>query len=199
MNVVDETGVIFFSSVTLKCILLVICVLCILCFYYLHSIVNRSKLGHIYIVHSKRIDCSTQTVYSITDTQCAEMCQQGDGYIEHNGICINKLILEYTNPISSKCDLKDGFASYLSSDGQLGTTYLNCLSIDPGIRSDDNTKKNKILKFGTIDIDYRKSYPQFETGRCDYYDDEVLEIHGTMNVRARGVCINRHLIRFFKI
>lgn len=199
----------YLSSELFKYMILFIIVACILSFYLLHemiamtgakrkpTIANRLEGNANDIVQNKKIDCGNENIFSISDEQCRSMCS-GE-YVVKSGICVNKIILNYAQASNNVCDAARGFYSYMLGDGQLGTIYMHCLSIDPGIQQDNAHYDNIILKNGTIDIDYKKEFPQYKNGICLEATDDVVKIPSTMNVRERGVCTPKKLTSFFNI
>lgn len=200
----------YLSSELFKYIILFIIISCIICFYLLHQTINRNKInveqkptvidyisGHANnIIQNKKINCGDETIFSISDEQCRDICY-GD-YVLKSGTCVNKIILNYSQQSNNVCDASRGFYSYMLGDGQLGTIYMHCLSIDPGIQSDDVNSKNIILKNGSIIIDYKKKFPQYNEGSCEW-DKDILKIPSTMNVRERGVCVSSKIMTFFNL
>lgn len=199
----------YLSSDLFKCIILFLIFVCFISLYVLHQIVSDGKrvlqqqnpkvvasldANSDDLEQNKKVDCQNETIFTFSDEQCHVMCM-GE-YVARNGICVNKVILNYEQASNNVCDMTKGLISYMLGDGQLGTIYMHCLSIDPGIQPDDANKDNIILKGGIVEINYKKSFPQYKNGKCHNYNDQIVAVPSTMNVRDRGICIEEKKIKF---
>lgn len=140
-----------------------------------------------------RRDCDLETVYSMDDAQCRNVCKTHGTYRTKNGRCVNVLVFE-TNSVQNKCSARDGVLAYLVGDPTFGKTKTVCLSVDLGIRPDRSDKENIICKDGTIDIDYVKTFPQLKDCKCK--NDKILGlIESTRTIRTHGVCMDNKLLQ----
>lgn len=140
---------------------------------------------------SLKRDCDVELVYSMSDAQCEAVCKPPGVFYSKNGACVNILAFSQT-AVTNECNPKNGVLAYLLGDPQFGKTKLLCLSIDPGIQPDDPNGHNKICEGGTINIDYRNSFPLVSSCKCA--DGTFLALlPGTSVVRASGACVNNAL------
>lgn len=150
-----------------------------------------------------RSSCDVETVYSMTDEHCQQVCSSynvddattGNTYVSRHGVCLNTKTVQLQNDAEAKaneCNPKNGVLAYVIGDTQFGTLKHYCLSIDIGVQPDDgrSTTGNTLCQNGTIDIDYTKSFPQLSNCKCNDDTEFLALIPGTSTTRARGVCIN---------
>lgn len=115
--------------------------------------------------HYIKKDCDLNYVFSMDTEQCINVCKGPDSYISQNGICVNVLAIDKTT-IENNCDINKGVLAYLIGDPEFGTANLICLSIDPGIASDDINQPNQMCMNGSININYSLGYPRMDQCTC---------------------------------
>lgn len=144
-------------------------------------------------------DCDTEIVYSVTDSQCNDVCRQPAAFVSRNGACVNVLAFS-AHDESNACDPRRGVLAFLLGDPQFGKTALRCLSVDPGIQPDDPVGKNIICNHGSIDIDYVQAFPQAAACRCttDPARGVLASVANTRVMRAYGVCVSDTMKRLFR-
>lgn len=147
----------------------------------------------------RKRDCDTEIVYSVTDSQCHDVCRQPNVFVSRNGACVNVLAFS-AHDESNECDPRRGVLAFLIGDPQFGKTALRCFSVDPGIQPDDPTGKNIICNHGAIDIDYVESFPQAAACRCttDPARGALASVANTRVMRAYGVCVSDNMKRLFR-
>lgn len=164
----------------------------------------------------RRNNCDLETVYSMTDEHCNQVCAtynqynntDGNIYVSRRGVCLNtKIVEKLMTPIDRDdgdndehdCDPKNGVLAYIVGDTQFGKLSHLCLSIDVGVQPDDgtSTKGNTLCQNGTIDIDYNRAFPQLTDCTCSA-DDFLALIPNTSTIRARGVCVDKSLKKFYE-
>lgn len=177
---------------------------------------NNNKLHTAFIVNGVsnqqaiRSNCDVETVYSMTDAHCAQVCASynqfnntdGNTYVSKHGVCLNSKIVEQRQANvfeDNDCDPKNGVLAYIIGDTQFGTLKHLCLSIDVGVQPDDGTSTagNTLCQNGTIDIDYTRSFPQLSECKC-VAEDFLALIPNTNTTRARGVCVNSKMKKFYQ-
>lgn len=186
-------------------LLIVISIICIILCILLSNIKqnidldrqnNMLELDGFQNIITKR-DCSSETVYSITDSQCNQACYGNIGqFVSRNGICISSLILQ-SSVVENTCDPKKGVVAYLTGNTQTGQVSLTCLSIDVGIQSNDPNGPNIICQNGSIDVDYLKEFPQIENCKCLPTNVAGL-IPYTPSIRQHVSCVSLNLYDVLK-
>lgn len=179
------------------------CIVIVFCFYTLRLLVGiidaKRKDGEIKVGDLRnesrdpqtepiRRDCDLETVYSMDDAQCFNVCKTSGVFRTKNGVCVNTLIFE-TQATQNKCSAKDGVLAYLVGDPVFGRTKTVCLSVDLGVRPDNLDKPNIICRDGEIPINYVIAFPQLKDCRCA--NGKILSlIESTNTIRTHGVCVN---------
>lgn len=186
-------------------LLLLIVLMCFVVLYILYNIrdlngpdVHTGDLvgGSQSEMHKR--DCDVETVYSVNDSQCQAVCKAPGVFTSRNGACINVLAFS-TNNVLNKCDPKKGVLAFLLGDPQFGNTKTHCYSVDPGVQPDDPDGKNVICNYGSINIDYVKSFPQLADCQCTDPSRSVLTfVTNTKEVRKHGVCVNEKMIPLYR-
>lgn len=160
---------------------------------------------------SFRSNCDVETVYSMTDSHCQQICStyniqdgsSGNIYVSRHGICLNSKTVQRQDDTAAKeneCNPKNGVLAYVTGDTQFGTLRHYCLSIDIGIQPNDGstTDGNILCRNGEIDIDYTRAFPQLSNCKCA--DNEFLAIvPGTSTIRAHGTCVNNSARRIYEL
>lgn len=195
---------VFLSSIVLKCFIIFVAMFCMAVLFYLQktsdlykrvesqsdAILDLNTLPN--VEQSTTIDCEHETVYSISDQQCRIVCDNSTAhYVEHNGMCVDSRVLNYSSAANNECDPAKGVLGYMLGDGQLGTSYVHCLSVDMGVQPDDPKKRNMIVK-NAVDftVDYNKGFPDWRDTNITCFNGDVKSsIPNTMNVRERAVCV----------
>lgn len=142
-----------------------------------------------------RRNCDSELIYSMVDSQCNQICQQPGVFRSHNGVCVNLLSFDQ-EIVENKCDPAKGVFAYLLGDPQFGTTKLRCLSIDPGIQSNDIDKSNVICVNGKIDINYVNAFPQLNNCECPP-DTFLGTVQNTSAIRQHGTCKKINLLKIY--
>lgn len=151
------------------------------------NLLNEKKSSE---TETLRRDCDLETVYSMDDAQCANVCKTTGTYRTKNGVCVNVLIFE-TQAVQNRCSPKDGLLAYLVGDPTFGKTKAVCLSIDLGVRPDDLNKPNIICRDGNINVDYTKNFPLLKD--CDCGDRLLTIVESTSTIRTHGICMDRRI------
>lgn len=142
-------------------------------------------------------DCDLEMVYSNNDQQCNMICRTPGVYVSRNGACVNALTTQ-TKDIEGVCDPKLGVLAFLVGDTEFGTTRILCLSVDPGIQSNNPKEPNLMCKNGTIDINYMKEFPSTNQCMCGEDGFPAL-IEATSTTRQYVVCVNNSLRPIFNV
>lgn len=145
-------------------------------------------------------DCNVESLFSSNDQQCSVMCKNNGTFRSHNGICVNVLAFSEEDTLNS-CDSKKGVLSYMVGDPQLGTTRLQCLSIDLGIQPNDPNNDNIICmggKVGGDGINYLVGFPQIQECDCGSINKILTIIPATSTVRRHGLCVDKKLETIIK-
>lgn len=147
----------------------------------------------------RRRDCDMELVFSVTDSQCNDVCKQPAAFASRNGACVNVLAFSKHGE-AIECDPRRGVLAFLLGDPQFGGTALRCFSVDPGIQPDGPAGKNIICNHGAIDIDYVVSFPQAAACRCttDPARGVLASVTNTRVMRAYGVCVSENMKRVFR-
>lgn len=142
---------------------------------------------------SSKLDCNTQTVYSMTSDYCNNICRDNGAFDVINGVCVNTIVKQAQN----SCDAEKGVLAYLVGDTQFGTTHTQCLSVDPGIQPSNVIQKNLLCVNGDIEINYLLGYPTLNDCKCK--DDEFLAlIMETSTIRRHGACVKNSMRSLYK-
>lgn len=149
--------------------------------------------------HLKK-NCDLQEVYALTDFDCSNICMPTGVFTSRYGMCVNTNHFNENAlaPHLEKCIQKNGMMTYIIGNGQFGTLSQQCLSIDPGIKSDDPNERNGIcLNTDTLaDINYVERFPTYKDCACK--EPNVLKIlPATATMRPRGFCIHRDMSNFY--
>lgn len=144
--------------------------------------------------NASRRNCNIETIYSVDDEQCSDICQEPGVFRSFNGKCVNILAFNQ-EAVHNDCDPRHGVLAYVLGNPEIGSTKLFCLSIDEGVQPDDPNEKNTLCtgEGASIDIDYVESFPQLDNCKCP--DSKFLaQIPNTNTIRSRGVCIDKNLL-----
>lgn len=182
----------------LQILFIILISVCFILLYYIYNIPN-TKIKNVVVdllsipvpVNQFKHDCETELVYAINDEQCRSVCRGPNEYFVRNGACVNVLTQrERRSDDSVTCDPRKGLLAYMSGDSQLGISELRCMSLDPGIQSDDVRQPNRILHDGTIrgGINYLEKFPDFKDGVCNDPNHVIIGIPNTKTIRSYGVC-----------
>lgn len=149
-------------------------------------------------VHKR--DCATELVYSVTDSQCGEVCEPPAYFVSRNGACVNVLAVSTQEDAAKACDPRRGVLAYLLGDPQFGKSALRCLSVDPGIQPDDPHGKNIICTHGSVYIDYLVAFPSVAACHCtkDPTRNALVSVANTRVMREYGVCVGQNMLPLFR-
>jgi len=183
-------------------ILLLLCVFIFYILYILYSI-NLDKQNESLVKLNfdeetndlAKKNCNLEMVYSLSDTYCNSICENGSHFYSHNGICKNILNRKDEDMIDNICHPKQGVLGYLVGDTQLGKANIMCLTVDLGIQPDNpSTGTNQFCLNGTMEpeINYLNKYPELSDCKCPE-DHILITIPATRVVRKHGICVNKNL------
>lgn len=199
------------NTSVIKIFIIILIALCFILFHRIHILslnipdndtsknhmINLQTLGN--PVSRFKHDCSVELVYSIDDYQCATLCRGPIKYYSKNGTCVNSLVSHIKELTSTNnCNPKLGVLAYMIGDTQFGTIRLQCLSVDPGVQPDDVYKPNKILLFGSVNINYLEKFPTYMDGVCDEPKHVIVSIPNTRTIRSTGVCVPEEFRKMLK-